>query len=131
MGGARSSDRSRTETRPSSSSSRRRSSSSSRRKSALDRLGPKVPVVSRLGAGKVSRKRRRPGSRERREASGDKDNMQITIDGGDKDQGSTSRKVARDVDIENFKVLDEVGEGEEEEKKDENTNEDEPGDDKS
>merc|ERR1711945_50094 len=50
--------------------------------------------------------------------------MQITIDGGDKDQGSTSRKVARDVDIENFKVLDEVGEGEEEEKKDEKSQED-------
>ena len=46
------------------SSHHRRSSSSSRR-SALDRLGPKVPVSSRLGAGKVSRKRRRPGSKER------------------------------------------------------------------
>ena len=44
------------------------------------------------------------------ETSGDKDNMQITIDGGDKDQGSSSRKVARDVDIDNFKVLDEVRE---------------------
>ena len=36
------------------------------------------------------------------ETSGDKDNMQITIDGGDKDQGSSSRKVARDVDIDNL-----------------------------
>jgi len=67
----------------------------------------------------------------RREASGDKDNMQITIDGGDKDQGSTSRKVARDVDIENFKVLDEVGEGEEEEKKDEKSQEEKSKEDKS
>merc|ERR1711915_46394 len=66
-----------------------------------------------------------------REASGDKDNMQITIDGGDKDQGSTSRKVARDVDIENFKVLDEVGEGEEEEKKDENSQKEKSKEDKS
>ena len=47
------------------STSRRRSTSSSRRQSALHRLGPKIPVVTRLGAGKVSRKRRRPGSNER------------------------------------------------------------------
>ena len=47
------------------STSRRRSTSSSRRQSALDRLGPKIPVVTRLGGGKVSRKRRRPGSNER------------------------------------------------------------------
>ena len=49
----------------SSSSSRKRDSSSSRRTSALERLGPKVPVTSRLGGGgRVSRKRR-PGSKER------------------------------------------------------------------
>merc|ERR1712112_814883 len=96
-------------------SSRRRSSSSSR-KSALDRLGPKVPVVTRLGAGKVSRKRRRPGSKERSDEKSektdeDKDNMQITIAGGDTNETvGSSRKVARDVDIENFTVLDQVGE---------------------
>ena len=49
----------------SSTSTRRRESSSSRRTSALERLGPKVPVTSRLGGGgRVSRKRR-PGSKER------------------------------------------------------------------
>ena len=54
------------ERKPSSStSSRKRESSSSRRTSALERLGPKVPVTSRLGGGgRVSRKRR-PGSKER------------------------------------------------------------------
>merc|ERR1712079_518691 len=95
------------------SSSRRRSSSSSRRQSALDRLGPKVPVVSRLGGGKMGRKRRRPGSKERStEKSGDgKDNMQITIAGGQSAEAEgSSRKVARDVDMENFTVLDQVGE---------------------
>jgi len=84
----------------------------------LDRLGPKVPVVSRLGAGKVSRKRRRPGSKERstENPEEDKDNMQITI-AGDKNEEGSSRKVARDVDIESFTVLDQVGE-EDGEKKD-------------
>lgn len=101
------------------SSSRRRSSSSSRRQSALDRLGPKIPVVTRLGAGKVSRKRRRPGSNERSSAqpeeTAEKDNMQITITGEKVEEETTSgRKVARDVDIENFTVLDQVGEEEQE-----------------
>ena len=35
----------------------------------------------------------------------DKDNMQITIE---KNEDGTSRKVARDVDIDNFTVLDQV-----------------------
>lgn len=100
------------------SSSRRRSSSSSRRQSALDRLGPKIPVVTRLGAGKVSRKRRRPGSNERSaqpEETAEKDNMQITITGEKvEEETSSGRKVARDVDIENFTVLDQVGEEEQE-----------------
>merc|ERR1719412_289142 len=96
----------------SSSSSRKRDSSSSRRTSALERLGPKVPVTSRLGGGgRVSRKRR-PGSKER---SGEevKDNMQITIEteAGKEGEGS-KRKVARDVDMENFTVVDEIGEAE-------------------
>jgi len=73
---------------------------------------------TRLGAGKVSRKRRRPGSKERSEEKSEKndeskDNMQITIAGGDtNDAPGSSRKVARDVDIENFTVLDQVGEEE-------------------
>jgi len=101
------------------SSSRRRSSSSSRRQSALDRLGPKIPVVTRLGAGKVSRKRRRPGSNERSSAqpeeTAEKDNMQITITAEKvEEETSSGRKVARDVDIENFTVLDQVGEEEQE-----------------
>lgn len=68
----------------------------------------------------MSRKRRRPGSNERSEQPVEptgKDNMQITITGEkvEEEAGSGSgRKVARDVDIENFTVLDQVGEEEQE-----------------
>jgi len=101
------------------STSRRRSTSSSRRQSALDRLGPKIPVVTRLGGGKVSRKRRRPGSNERSSEQPveptEKDNMQITITGEKvEEEAGSGRKVARDVDIENFTVLDQVGEEDQE-----------------
>lgn len=67
----------------------------------------------------MSRKRRRPGSNERSSEQPveptEKDNMQITIT-GDKveEEAGPGRKVARDVDIENFTVLDQVGEEEQE-----------------
>jgi len=92
---------------------RRRDSSSSRRTSALERLGPKVPVSSRLGGGgRVSRKRR-PESKERSEEGKKetKNNMQITIEtAGGKEGESSQRKVATEVDMENFTVVDEIGE---------------------
>lgn len=67
----------------------------------------------------MSRKRRRPGSKERSSeqpaVEEEKDNMQITITGEkvEEDAGS-GRKVARDVDINNFTVLDQVGEEDQE-----------------
>lgn len=60
----------------------------------------------------MSRKRR-PGSKERSEdkKSVGKNNMQITIEtDSSKDGESSKRKVAAEVDMENFTVVDEIGE---------------------
>merc|ERR1711892_442908 len=71
----------------------------------LARLGPKVPITARLGQG--SRKTRRPVAKESPEDTEPADaNMQITISGG---QGGGGRRVAREVDMENYTTVDEVG----------------------
>merc|ERR1711874_578940 len=84
---------------------RRRPSTHHSRVSALDRLGPKVPITARLGQG--SRKSKRAVAKESPEDSEQADaNMQITISG---EQGTSGRRVAREVDMENYTTVDQVG----------------------
>jgi len=102
----------------------RRPGGTSRRVSALARLGPKVPIAARLGGGSSSRAhaakktalarlRKEKPSSSAVSGEGEVDTgMQITISS----KGEEGRKVAREVDMENYTTVDQVGDVEAAEK---------------